>query len=127
MRHKCKKILNKASSSRDSILKNMLYNLIVNKKIVTTSHKAKILKPFAEKMITKYINIDEENKVLKNRFLLKFGKHFLDNKKSIDNFLNNIDIKKNQGGYLKIIKLGFRNGDSAPISLLTHSFLINEE
>ena len=113
MRHRFgHKKLNRTSEHRKALIKNMLNSLVKYEQITTTLPKAKVIRPEAEKLITigkkdtlantkklvsKLQNIQTVNKIRKT-----LSKRYLERK----------------GGYTRIIKLGFRENDCAPISLI---------
>jgi large subunit ribosomal protein L17 len=106
-RRKYKK-LSLPTDQRLALLKNLSVSLVENGKIVTTSTRAKALKMFLEKLITK-----AKTDTVHNRRIVF---------KAINNadFVKNVfDLAKGisrDGGYLKINKCGFRRGDSAELS-----------
>lgn len=101
------KKLNRDTNARKALLRNLATNLILNEKIETTLAKAKVLRPFAEKLITK----SKTNSVVSRRNLLKD----LPNESMVSKLLSTIGPKvaDRNGGYLRIIRLGNRVGDNA--------------
>lgn len=99
--------LNKNRNHYKSILNNMTKSLIIHEKIKTTIKKAKILKPFIEKIIT----ISKKNCIHNRRILFSI----IRDNKIIFKLFNEMGPKfaNLHGGYTKIIKCGFRNGDNA--------------
>ena len=113
MRHKFGyKKLNKTSEHRKSMIQNMLNSLIKYEQITTTLPKAKVLKPNADKIITlgKKANLSSK-KIL-------FSK--LQNKTSARKVFSKLSkrYEKRKGGYTRIIKAGFRYGDTAPLAII---------
>ncbi len=111
MRHKVKKpILNKPKGQRKLLLNNLATSLVIHEKIKTTEARAKALKPLMDKLIAsakkpnKVIAIREVNAVLQNE---------LSAKKLIDQVAKKYDNKNS--GYTRIIKLGVRAEDAAPL------------
>ncbi|WP_113738258.1 50S ribosomal protein L17 [Blattabacterium clevelandi] len=97
---------------RKSILSNMSSSLIKNKKIFTTLAKAKALKKYVEPIITKSkINTTHSKR---NIFSL------LRDKIAVSELFNESfkKVRERPGGYTRIIKMGFRFGDMAKISLI---------
>ena len=79
MKHRIKgKKLNRTSSHRKALLKNMSQALIKHEQIVTTLVKAKTLKPYFDKLITigKKGNLSARRQAISNRFGLKVEKFF---------------------------------------------------
>jgi large subunit ribosomal protein L17 len=113
MRHKIKgRKLNRNSSHRKALFKNMCNSLFEHEIIRTTLPKAKELRPIAEKIITiakndtlanrrRIIAITNDVKIT-NKLFTEIGKIFKDRK----------------GGYVRILKSGFRTGDKAPMAFI---------
>ena len=113
MRHRVLKYkLNRTSSHRKALLNNMALALIKHEQISTTLVKAKNLRPFVEKIIT----------LAKKGSLSSKKKAFsiLKNKKIIEKLFTNIAkrYKERKGGYIRILKNGFRYGDMAPLAVI---------
>ena len=113
MRHaKLGRKLGRKTASRKALMMNLASSLIEHKKIKTTDAKAKELRRFIEPLITfaKKGDIHSRRQVLKKiphktvvrELFDKIGPQYADRK----------------GGYTRIIKLGFRENDCAPISLI---------
>ncbi|AWU43698.1 50S ribosomal protein L17 [Blattabacterium sp. (Cryptocercus kyebangensis)] len=97
---------------RKSILSNMSSSLIKKKKIFTTLAKAKALKKYVEPIITKSkINTTHSKR---NIFSL------LRDKIAVSELFNESfkKVRERPGGYIRIIKMGFRYGDMAKLSLI---------
>ena len=104
--------LNRKSSHRIALLKNLSKSLIVNEQIETTLPKAKDLRPFVEKILT----MGKSNTLHSKRKVLAYlGDQSLVNK--VFDVLAKRYSKRN-GGYVRIIKSGFRYGDSAPKAII---------
>lgn len=113
MRHqKKKKILNRKTSHRKALLKNLAQSLILYEKIKTTEAKAKVLRPIVEKLITK----GKVNNLHNRRELKKF----LPTKNAVDKVLEVLGpkYKDRPGGYTRIIKIGDRQGDGAKMAII---------
>lgn len=115
------KKLNRNTSHRTSMLKNMAFSLIAHEQIITTLTKAKFIKPFVEKLITigkKYhLEKDSERKLFLRRFLIsKLNKP---NKALVDKILEVLSerYKDRNGGYLRIIKYYVRS-DSTQMAVI---------
>ena len=113
MRHRVLKYkLNRTTSHRKALLNNMALVLIKHEQINTTLAKAKNLRPFVEKIIT----------LAKNGSLASKKKAFsiLKNKKITDKLFSNIAkrYETRKGGYIRILKNGFRYGDMAPLAVI---------
>merc|ERR1712232_24096 len=98
------------------MLINMAHALIKHEQIHTTLAKAKELRPYLERLITKAKNAEDQNKSHQKKILLSK----LRNDSNAVNKLFEISprYKTRQGGYLKIIKSGYRQGDNASMSYI---------
>lgn len=106
------------TSHRVSMFNNLCVSLFEHKKIKTTLPKAKEVKPIAEKLITIAIDCvtDESVNLSKRRLLMSKMRN---NLVAVDNLLKIASIVKNrQGGYLRIIKGYYRQGDFADVGIL---------
>ena len=113
MKHRIKgKKLNRTSSHRKALLKNMSQALIKHEQIITTLVKAKTLKPYFDKLIT----IGKKgNLSARRQAISKVGDVKLVEK------LFNILAKRYEarnGGYSRVLKAGFRYGDAAPMAVI---------
>ena len=111
MRHrKSGRQLNRNSSHRKAMFKNMANSLIDHEVIKTTLPKAKELRRFIEPLIT----ASKTDSVAKRR--LVFSR--LRDKDSVSKLFNNLAprFQARPGGYLRILKCGFRPGDNAPMA-----------
>jgi large subunit ribosomal protein L17 len=111
MRHrKSGRKFNINSSHRKALFSNMVGSLIKHELIKTTLPKAKELRSFAEPLIT----LSKEDTVAKRR--QAFAK--LRDRSVVTKLFNELGprYKDRQGGYLRIMKCGFRSGDSAPMA-----------
>ena len=113
MRHKISgRKLNRTSAHRKAMFKNLAASLIKYEQITTTLPKAKDLRPIVEKMIT----IGKKGTLHARRQLI--SKLPLDAK--VDKLFNDFPnrYKDRAGGYIRIIKKGYRYGDSAAMALI---------
>jgi len=113
MRHrKSGKKLNRNSSHRKAMFANMTNSLFRHEVIRTTLPKAKELRRVAEPLIT----LAKEDSVHKRR--LAFAR--LRDKEVVGKLFNELGprYKSRPGGYLRILKCGFRPGDNAPMALV---------
>ena len=113
MRHKLKgRKLNRTSAHRSSMFKNMATSLIKYEQITTTLPKAKDLRPIVEKLIT----IGKKGSLHARRQLIaKLSKDA-----NIEKVMTELAerYKDRKGGYIRIIKKGFRYGDNAPMAVI---------
>ena len=108
MRHNKKfNHLSRKSAHRDAMLANMTSSLILHKRIVTTLAKAKALRIYAEPII----NRAKDDSTASRRVVFSY----LQNKEAVKELFQNVaqKIADRPGGYTRILKLGFRQGDAA--------------
>lgn len=113
MRHGFKKrTLNKKIAHRRAMFANMAVSLVKHEQIKTTLPKAKELRPIFEKLVTK----GKENTLHIRRQLLSF----LRDEKAVEKILTVLSprYKERQGGYVRVLKAGFRFGDCAPMAVV---------
>ncbi|MGZ8161628.1 MAG: 50S ribosomal protein L17 [Methylobacter sp.] len=111
MRHrKSGRKFNINSSHRKALFSNMVNSLFKHELIKTTLPKAKELRGFAEPLIT----LSKEDNVAKRR--LAFSR--LRDREVVTKLFNELGprYKNRAGGYLRIMKCGFRAGDDAPMA-----------
>ena len=113
MRHKYSgRKLNRTSSHRTAMFKNMMASLIEHEEIKTTVPKAKELRGFVERLIT----ISKTDTVAKRRIV--FSR--IRSKEAVTKLFNELcpRFKQRPGGYLRILKCGYRAGDKAPMAIV---------
>ena len=102
--------LNRNSSHRKAMFQNMVNSLFKHELIKTTLPKAKELRRFAEPLIT----LGKEDSVANRR--LAFSR--MRDKDMVGKLFTDLSprYKERPGGYLRIMKCGFRTGDAAPMA-----------
>ena len=113
MRHRLgNRKLNRTSSHRLAMLRNMTNSLLRHEVIKTTLPKAKELRRMAEPMIT----LGKKPSLANRR--LAFDR--LRDREMVVKLFNDLGprFEKRNGGYLRILKCGFRLGDNAPMALV---------
>lgn len=111
MRHKVKKI--KLGSDKDhttAIMRNLAMAVIIYEKVKTTTAKAKAVQPFVERLITIAKRGDKVHSI---REINKLLQHENSSKKIFEVLLDK--YKDRNSGFTRITKLGYRNGDNAPV------------
>ena len=100
------------SSRRKALFQALAISLIEHEGIKTTLPKAKELRSFIEPLIT----LSKEDSVSNRR--LAFSK--IRNKSAVGKLFSDLGprFKERPGGYSRIIKIGFRKGDAAPIAFI---------
>jgi len=113
MRHKVSgRKFGREKGHRDLMLKNLVASLVKHERINTTQARAKEIRSLAERVITygKKGTVHHRRltfKVLKNRDLVK---------KVFDEIAPR--FKTTEGGYTRVLKNGYRRGDSAPMAII---------
>ena len=113
MRHNNKiNHLGRKAAHRNSMLANMAASLILEKRIITTTAKAKALRIYVEPMITR--SKDDST----NSRRVVFAQ--LQNKYAVTELFREVSQKvaNRPGGYTRIIKLGLRAGDNADMCMM---------
>ena len=111
MRHRYSgRKLNKSGSHRRAMFRNMTASLVEHELIRTTLPKAKELRRFAEPLIT----LAKEDSVANRR--LAFDR--LRNKATVGKLFSDLGprYQERPGGYMRILKCGYRTGDKAPMA-----------
>ena len=113
MRHlKSKRKLNKTSSHRKAMLANMAVALIKHEQIQTTLPKAKELAPFVDKLIS----LGKKGDLASRKKALSILPEKQWTAKIFDEL--SLRYKERDGGYTRVLKAGFRYGDSAPMAVI---------
>ena len=104
--------LGRTASHRDAMLSNMATSLIMHKRITTTLAKAKALKTFVEPLLTK----SKQDTTNARRVVFSH----LQNKYAVTELFQVVSpkIADRPGGYTRIIKTGFRQGDQAAMCFI---------
>ena len=113
MRHNKKfNHLGRTASHRDAMLSNMATSLIMHKRISTTTAKAKALKRYIEPLLTK-AKLDTTHS---RRVVFKE----LQSKEAVTELFREIaqKIANRPGGYTRILRTGFRQGDAAEMCII---------
>ena len=113
MRHNKKfNHLGRTADHRKAMLANLAISLIMHKRITTTVAKAKALKKYVEPLITR----SKEDTTNSRRVVFSY----LQNKEALKELFGAVAAKVGDrpGGYTRIIKLGFRQGDAAQICFI---------
>ena len=121
MRHnKIGRKLGRKTAHRKALMSNLASALITHKKIKTTDAKAKELRMYIEPLVT----FAKRGDLHSRRQVLKKIKH----KSIVRELFDNIGptFSDRNGGYTRIIKLGFRDNDCAPISMIEFVDMIGE-
>jgi len=113
MRHRVGTVkLKRDVGARNSLFKNLVTSVIEHERVVTTVPKAKAIKPMVDQMIT-----------LAKRDTLHARRQaaaFLETPKSVQKLFDTLGARfgQRQGGYTRIVRLGFRKGDGAEQAII---------
>lgn len=127
MRH-AKRInhLGRTSAHREAMLSNMAASLILHKRISTTVAKAKELRKYVEPLVTRSKNDTTHSR----RMVFSY----LQNKFAVSELFREISQKigNRPGGYTRILKTGFRQGDNAEMCIIefvdyNETYTVNED
>ena len=113
MRHRKKgRKLGRKNSNRKALLMNLASQLVMHKRIKTTDAKAKELRSYVEPLIT----LAKKNDLHSRRMVIKKLPH----KNIVKSLFEEIAPRyiERPGGYTRIIKLGYRDNDRAPVSII---------
>ena len=113
MRHnKAINHLGRKSGHRKALLANMAASLILHKRIETTVAKAKALKSYVEPLITK----SKDDSTHSRRVVFSY----LKSKEAVSELFRTVapKIADRPGGYTRVLKTGFRQGDGADMALI---------
>jgi large subunit ribosomal protein L17 len=98
------------------LMANLAASLFAAGGIVTTEGKAKALRPIAEKLITKAVKAQEEGPMRLHR--IRQIQSYLNDKEITNRLVKDLAPRyvNRNGGYTRILKLGPRHGDNAPMA-----------
>ena len=104
--------LGRTSSHKEAMLRNMVTSVIKHESIRTTDCKAKELKKLAEKMVT----LGKRGDLHARRQALSV----IRDKSTVAKLFGELSerYRTRSGGYTRIVKIGYRFGDNAPVSIL---------
>lgn len=113
MRHgKAGRRLNRTSSHRKAMFANMAASLIEHEQIITTLPKAKELRPIVEKLVT----LGKRGDLHARRQVIASIRNEAMAKRLFETIAPR--YAERNGGYLRIMKAGFRYGDNAPMAVI---------
>ncbi|WP_059105463.1 50S ribosomal protein L17 [Shouchella shacheensis] len=111
--------LGRTSSQRKALLRDLVTDLILNERIETTEAKAKELRPVVEKMVT----LGKRGDLHARRQAAAFVRNEVDvesDQDAVQKLFADIAprFEERQGGYTRILKVGPRRGDGAPMAII---------
>ena len=104
--------LGRTSAHRKALMRGLATNLLKRERITTTIDKAKAVRPYVEKLITRA----KENTVHNKREAARR----IQDRKVLVKLFDDIGprFKERNGGYTRIMRLGFRPGDAAEVAII---------
>ena len=104
--------LGRTASARRALFRSSVTNLFIHDRIITTEPKAKEMRPIAEKLITWARKGDLHHRRLAAQYVLE--------PKALQRLFDEIgpQYAERPGGYTRIVKLGPRRGDAAPMAVI---------
>jgi large subunit ribosomal protein L17 len=104
--------LGRTSSHRKALMKNLATNLLKRERITTTIDKAKAIRPYVEKLITRAKESTVHNK--------REASRKIQDRKILIKLFDDIGprFKERNGGYTRIMRLGTRPGDAAEMAII---------
>jgi large subunit ribosomal protein L17 len=104
--------LGRKAGHRKALMKNLSISLVKHKRINTTLAKAKALRTYMEPLITK----SKTNTTHSRRVVFSY----LQNKEAVNELFDEVGLKvaDRPGGYLRVIKTGFRRSDGAELAMI---------
>lgn len=112
--------LGRTSSQRKALFRDLVTDIIINERIETTEAKAKEIRPLIEKMIT----LGKRGDLHARRQAASFVRREVANEETGQDAIQKLfdDIapryEERQGGYTRILKVGPRRGDGAPMAII---------
>jgi large subunit ribosomal protein L17 len=113
MKHAIKgRKLGRNTAHRKALLRNLALSILTHESIKTTLPKAKEIRPYAEKILS----LAKKDNLANRRLAISL----LGNQEIINKLFTDLGprIANRNGGYLKIMKFGFRTGDKAPMAII---------
>ena len=110
--------LGRTSDQRKALFRNLIRDLYIHERIITTEAKARAVRADAEKLITKAKRslVDGGNRVHAQRQVVAFLNDKTVAKKVFDELAPR--YQERPGGYVRILKMGKRQGDGAEMAVL---------
>ncbi|MEX2028869.1 MAG: 50S ribosomal protein L17 [Candidatus Paceibacterota bacterium] len=111
--HNTNRKFGRGTTQRRALLNSLVFNLIVRETIKTTLPKAKELRPVIEKLVTR---AKTDNLTNRRLIVSKLGGHSREVKKLFEVIAPK--YKDVNGGYTRVLKLGARKSDAAPMAII---------
>jgi len=112
--------LGRTSDQRKALLRDLATDLIINERIQTTETRAKELRSVVEKLVTLGKRGDLHARRQAAAFVRKEVADYESDKDALQKLFSDIAPRyaDRQGGYTRILKVGPRRGDSAPMAII---------
>ncbi len=121
MRHRVKRHrINRPRDHRTALLRNQARELVEHGSIMTTVSKAKALKIFFDKLMSKAVKAASTDDKIKSMNLRRQINRHLGDRRLTNKFVDEIASGHvdRKGGYTRIIRVGYRRGDGAEMALV---------
>ncbi len=121
MRHRVKRHrINRPKDHRIALLRNQARELIEHGSIMTTVSKAKALKVFFDKLMSKAVKAASTDDKIRSMNLRRQINRYIGDRRLTNKFVDEIASKHTdrKGGYVRIIRVGYRRGDGAEMALV---------
>ena len=121
MRHRVKRHrINRPKDHRLALLRNQARELVEHGSIVTTIAKAKALKVFFDKLMSKAVKAASTDDKIKSMNLRRQINRHLHDRRLTNKFVDEIASKYagRGGGFTRIVRIGYRRGDGAEVALI---------
>ncbi|SHE72993.1 large subunit ribosomal protein L17 [Marinitoga hydrogenitolerans DSM 16785] len=121
MRHRVKiNKLSRYASHRKALLKNLAREVFEHGSIITTTAKAKAVRPLVEKILTKAKEAKTTDNKDRSVALRRQINRYFNDRRFTNKVVDEIApaFENRNSGYTRILKIGFRRGDAAELSLL---------
>ena len=121
MRHRVKRHrINRPKDHRMALLRNQARELVEHGSIMTTISKAKALKVFFDKLMSKAVKAASTDDKIRSMNLRRQINRYLGDRRLTNKFVDEIASKHTdrKGGYVRIIRVGYRRGDGAEMALV---------
>lgn len=109
--HNTKRKFGRTKTQRNALMNGLVYNLVKYKRIVTTEAKAKELRPYIEKLVTKSKTSD-----LHTKRVIQSQTGQFDVARELEHIASN--MKERNGGYTRIVKMEPRKSDGSKMAYI---------
>ncbi|MBI4337076.1 MAG: 50S ribosomal protein L17 [Chloroflexi bacterium] len=128
MRHQVRnKKFNRRTGQRQALFKGLVRSLLLHERILTTEPKARVARPIAERLITlgrHALEASEQGDAVEHRakalHYRRMALAYIEDTQVIGKVFDELAkrYRSRPGGYARVVKAGFRQGDGAPLAVL---------